>query len=172
MLKIYYSYIKKEKSHELLKYVTQKYHGYPAVIEECVFTENGKPYLKDKKYFFNISHTEGMVMIAVSDKEVGIDVEKMQGKDRSSVINKCTTEKERSRIKCEGDFLCLWTKKESYIKYFGGNVLTDVNKITFEEIKPVWQGEESPLNTTTCRLDEYIYSVTSEYEDFDLILVM
>lgn len=37
----------------------------------------GKPYIDGyKEWQFNISHTSGMIAIAVSDKPVGIDIEK------------------------------------------------------------------------------------------------
>ena len=38
-------------------------------------TSNGKPYLiGEERMYFNLSHSEGMVMCAIADKEVGCDV--------------------------------------------------------------------------------------------------
>lgn len=40
--------------------------------------ENGKPYIPDCPIHFNISHCENMLVLAFSDEEIGIDVEKIR----------------------------------------------------------------------------------------------
>ena len=40
--------------------------------------DNGKPYIKDCPIHFNISHCENMLVLAFSDKEIGIDIEKIK----------------------------------------------------------------------------------------------
>ena len=44
--------------------------------------EYGKPYVRDhEEWQFNISHTDGLIVIAVADCPIGIDVEKIREPD-------------------------------------------------------------------------------------------
>lgn len=40
--------------------------------------KNGKPYIENCKIHFNISHCENMLVLAFSDEEIGIDVERIR----------------------------------------------------------------------------------------------
>ena len=89
-------------------------------------TSNGKPYLVgEESLHFNLSHSEGMVMCAIAEKEVGCDVEKKALLDRG-LAEYVMTEYELDRIYgLEKDteqqemFFRLWTLKESYMKATG-----------------------------------------------------
>ena len=89
-------------------------------------TSNGKPYLAgEESLYFNLSHSEEMVMCAISEKEVGCDVEKKAVLDRR-IAEYVMTEFELERIyDLERDveqqemFFRLWTLKESYMKATG-----------------------------------------------------
>lgn len=89
-------------------------------------TSNGKPYLAgEERLYFNLSHSEGMVMCAIAEKEVGCDVEKKTVLDRR-LAEYVMTEYELNRIyDLEKDseqqemFFRLWTLKESYMKATG-----------------------------------------------------
>lgn len=97
-------------------------------IREPAFevTATGKPYLAgEERLYFNLSHSEGMVMCAISDKEVGCDVEKQAALDRSLAeyvmqdhelewIYGSSREQEQQHR-----FFRLWTLKESYMKATG-----------------------------------------------------
>lgn len=173
MLDIYYSYIKKEKSNDLIKHIFKKYYDFDFNPNDVKLGKNGKPYLKSGKFFYNLTHTDGLVMLAVSDKEVGIDAEKFREDDFSKVVEKYTSQGEKERILTNKDFLCLWTKKESFVKYLGGNVITDAKAVTFEQNYPVFKGEKQTVHTFSIGLNEHVFSVTSpykEYDDFILIL--
>lgn len=89
-------------------------------------TPNGKPYLVgEDDLYFNLSHSEDMVMCAISEKEVGCDVEKKAELDYS-VAKYVMTEYELDRIYGQKNyteqqemFYRLWTLKESYMKATG-----------------------------------------------------
>ena len=89
-------------------------------------TSNGKPYLAgEERLYFNLSHSEEMVMCAIAEKEVGCDVEKKTVLDRR-LAEYVMTEYELNRIyDLEKDseqqemFFRLWTLKESYMKATG-----------------------------------------------------
>lgn len=89
-------------------------------------TSNGKPYLVgEESLHFNLSHSEGMVMCAIAEKEVGCDVEKKAVLNRR-LAEYVMTEYELDQIyglerdmKQQEMFFRLWTLKESYMKATG-----------------------------------------------------
>ena len=105
---------------------------------------NGKPYLDGvSDLFFNISHSEGMVMCAISDKEVGCDIEALRDFDieiakrffcdeeYEQILN-CKTKNEQNDM-----FLRLWTLKESFLKATGLGLSLPLNsfKVSFGDRK-------------------------------------
>ena len=99
--------------------------------------EHGKPYAKDLAVEFNISHSGDMVVCAVDDKPVGIDIEQIRPIDLTVAKRICTDE-ELLYLFChnptEQDFTYttdkeiltrffeLWTAKEAYGKCIGEGV--------------------------------------------------
>ena len=57
----------------ILKYMLRRYYG--VTDFEVAVGENGKPYIKNSNLYFNLSHSEKMVMCAVSSAETGCDVQ-------------------------------------------------------------------------------------------------
>ena len=56
------------------------------------YGENGKPYLAGRSLFFNLSHSENTVICAVSEREIGVDAEKV-GKGEISVRQNVSPQK-------------------------------------------------------------------------------
>lgn len=88
--------------------------------------ENGKPYLKNYNIFFNISHSFDYVITTISDKEIGIDIEKIR-KTPLNIINQFATEKEKEYIlssnnNIEERIFKIYTLKEAYFKMLGTNL--------------------------------------------------
>ena len=74
---------------------------------------------------FNLSHSGKYAVLAMSDKPVGVDVERGR-KNRLSVAERCFHEREYADImSAKGDrekeqkFLEYWTMKEAYVKWTG-----------------------------------------------------
>ena len=83
---------------------------------------SGKPFLRElPDVHFNISHTKGLVVCAVSQVPVGIDAERIKTYPKS-VLRKMT-EKERLYIEESNSpdeaFMRVWTMKEAMIKLTG-----------------------------------------------------
>lgn len=55
---------------------------------DLVYGEHGKPYLKDGSVFFSLSHDEDASVLAVSDVEVGVDIERAGKKVNWGVVKK------------------------------------------------------------------------------------
>lgn len=98
---------------------------------DIVFNEHGKPYLKDNKLYFNISHDRNMTVLVTSNKEIGVDLEYLTYKP--SVVNKYFTPREQEIIKNsknkEYDFTKIWVMKESYVKMLGIGILYGLEKV-------------------------------------------
>ena len=95
------------------------------IKSDIEISKYGKPYFKDEKIFFNISHSGTYVVAAVSDNEVGIDIQKIlpdkhRVAQRNFLDSECEyiergqTENDRRQRFCE-----IWTVKEAYLKKIG-----------------------------------------------------
>lgn len=96
---------------------------------------NGKPYLEDYPFYFNLSHSGNYVVCAVSPREVGVDIqeyrqvdmERLSGRffseEEQSVLKSCTNGKEQCKL-----FYRLWTRKEAYGKLTGEGIAAVIDK--------------------------------------------
>lgn len=89
-------------------------------MREIKINRNGKPYLEDCPYHFNLSHSDGLLLLAVGDTPVGADIEKIT-RIRPKVMGTYFSQSEQDRVAKEGvdSFFAIWTQKESYVKYTG-----------------------------------------------------
>ncbi len=95
-------------------------------------TEKGKPYAKGLGVHFSISHSGDMAVCAVSDKEIGIDIEKIREiNPRTAEKFACETEKEYINSHKNG-FFEIWTLKEAFFKCIGTGLGADIKNVYFE----------------------------------------
>lgn len=103
-------------------------------ILEISEDENGKPYIENCKIHFNISHCENMLACAFSEKEIGIDIEKIRPIPLN-ILKRFYSEKEQKYVlghaptqedfkKCENEevlerFYRIFTLKEAICKKSG-----------------------------------------------------
>lgn len=110
-------------------------------------TKYGKPYIKDvENFYFNISHSGNYVVIGVSEKEIGIDIEK-KGRVDYRIAERFFSKKEVQAIfSCSGEqekidtFYQIWTLKESYVKVLGKGLRIPLSSFEFDisdEIKVI-----------------------------------
>ena len=91
-----------------------------------------KPYIKNKSGVkFNISHTDGFVVIGFSKKEFGIDIEKVNdGFAFEDILENCFTSREIKNIGSNTSmFYRYWTAKEAYLKYEGYGLMRNPKEI-------------------------------------------
>ncbi len=129
MIYLYYT-PKKEESQTLLQRALN-FHG--ASDFEIIKNENGKPYLKDIPLFFSVSHTEDLTAVAISEEELGLDVEKLTREVKFPLILKRYSLSEQKRILTGEDFIRNWTAKESFIKKRGEKLSTHLFKLEENE---------------------------------------
>lgn len=96
---------------------------------ELSYTDKGKPYIDNSNFYFNISHCNEFAVCAISDNEIGIDIEMI--KDKIKKLQPKITDDS----KADSDNLTqLWTLKESFVKYLGIGIIMDLKKIKVKKI--------------------------------------
>lgn len=79
----------------------------------------GKPYLKNGNAYFSIAHSNNLVILAVSDTEIGADIQGISPV-RTAVMRRCFTNDEQDYIGTDATrFTQMWVQKEAYAKYTG-----------------------------------------------------
>jgi len=126
-------------------------------IEEAVefrYNENSKPFLKDYPHIhFNLSHCKKAAACAVSDVEIGVDVQDVRPVT-DKVAKRVLTEDEYGNFKeapNPDDFFCeIWSVKECFLKRSGQGIREDLRKISADSI----------IDKTQYRGDGYFCCVT------------
>lgn len=94
--------------------------------------KNNKPYVESTLGLkFNISHTEGLVLLAFFKREVGVDVEKINYKfELKDILENCFTKDEIINIDNNIiSFYRYWTAKEAYLKCNGIGLIRNLKEI-------------------------------------------
>ena len=130
--------------------------------EPILFTKMGKPYYENGP-FFNISHSGNYIVMAVSNKEVGVDIEENIAKDMSPLL-RIFNEAEAKVIKEHSDFYYLWCAKESLIKCTGStiNKIKEVPSLPLNGLK-TYKGKDYQCQVFI--YEKHIVSITREGND-------
>ncbi|EFK93434.1 4'-phosphopantetheinyl transferase family protein [Finegoldia magna ACS-171-V-Col3] len=94
--------------------------------------KNNKPYVESTLGLkFNISHTEGLVLLAFFKREVGVDIEKINYKfEFKDILENCFTKDEITNIDNNIiSFYRYWTAKEAYLKCDGIGLIRNLKEI-------------------------------------------
>lgn len=162
----YFSLMNKEKQQKVLAYKNKKdqmltvagemlarrmISKYCNVVPEDIYFETGcygKPNAKHLNVKFNISHSEEVVVCAISDKPVGIDVEMIRPIGTNILRKLCTDidlkyilGSDRVSINIPNNFddqqlhrfYEVWTAKEAYFKCIGTGI-KNLKSISMDEL--------------------------------------
>ncbi len=164
-------YLNKEKYKssiigEILLYKLLKKENIKYEKQQFTINEYEKPYINNKQLFFNISHSHDYVITIISNKEIGIDIEKIR-KTNLNTIDIFATQKEKEYIlSSENDIykrlFQIYTLKEAYFKMLGKD-LSRIKEVEFTI-------DNNNNNNITCsdkkinayssdRIDNYIFSI-------------
>ena len=139
-------------------------------LEFC-YDENGKPYINGQDVCFNISHTNGVVVLAVSSQDVGVDVEKIYPRKRMLAIAErffssdeyYTLERSHNLAK---DFFTLWTLKESQVKKSGLGIAKGLHLATFyKNSQELWSSDNNQEKFHTIYINDFVISICSNLDD-------
>ncbi len=94
-------------------------------------SEKGKPHAVGLDVHFNVSHSSDIVVCAVSDKEIGIDIEKIRPVNpRSAERFACPDERDYISSHKNG-FFEIWTLKEAFFKCTGAGLGSGIKSVSF-----------------------------------------
>ena len=105
----------KRSAYSLLCSAVKEKYGVDLDIKRLTKTENGKPQYPG--FCFSLSHSKELCAVALSDEDIGIDIEEEISKERKSRITKRILHENESP---DADVTELWTKKEAIFKLTGG----------------------------------------------------
>lgn len=94
------------------------------------YNEHGKPFLQNYPgLFFSMSHCRQGIAVAVSDSNIGIDIEAVDRRVDEKLIRYACSTGECADIFSQPDpaqtFMEYWTKKEALFKYIGTGINTE-----------------------------------------------
>ena len=101
---------------------------------EIIRSDGEKPRFDTDEAYFNLSHTDGVVMLGISHAPIGVDIEKIRDIDfkKFDFIDAANIE----------EFFEKWTERESYLKFTGEGLSAfrrESPKDTHFEHFPVWK---------------------------------
>ena len=129
----------------LIKYAIE-HNGYSYKDCEILHTDMGKPryFHGGKELFLNSSHSGGAVLVAMSDRMIGCDVEQVARRngDELKIAKRFFHEREYEHlvsVKEQGEeilkkeFVKYWTLKESFVKCIGDGLRIPLNRFCITE---------------------------------------
>ena len=121
-------------AYAMLQEVLLRHAGLPE-LPEIARTEMGKPFFPaHPEIRFSISHTKGLAVCLLSDKECGVDTERRRPL-REKVAARVFSPEEQAALAASDDpdmlFTRLWTLKEAYVKAIGIGVSYPLREVTF-----------------------------------------
>lgn len=141
-----------------------------------VKAKHGKPYIQMQTgIFYNLSHSGNYMVCALSDREVGIDIQQM-GTYKFQIAERFFHQNEiQTFVQCDPKeranlFYRYWAAKESFLKYTGTGLSVSLSdfEIRFEEkqIQIFKPDLEKKIYLQDCIIDpDYKCMVCSEYAD-------
>lgn len=136
--------------------------------------EFGKPYVSGvgQNIFFNLSHSGDYIVCAFSDKETGVDIERMR-EAKWLVARRFFHPQEIRKLEvaekdgCDGLFFMYWSVKESFLKYTGSGLSCPLASFEVlnggQEIRISQDHRILPVYVNECAIDpQYKCFVCSE----------
>lgn len=149
-------------SHQILLYALKIEYGV-SVLPKIATGKLGKPYFENRICCFNISHCDTGIVVAVSDKEIGVDIQNSVSFIKE-VKNQFLCKREEAFVmkkkESPDEILKIWTLKEAYGKCRGVGLLYPFKEKDFSDIldyKGICEFEK--FYVTTIINNEYILSV-------------
>ena len=126
----------------LLIHARRRFDPSITIPPEIRTKEGGKPYFPRLPLYFSLSHSGGLAGCALSDREIGLDLQVLCPV-REAVLRRSFSQEERNRVEAATDpaweFTRLWARKESRVKALGTGISTPLNRVSvLEEDYSCW----------------------------------
>lgn len=135
------------------------------------YGDHGKPFLKSKQFQYNISNSYDLVILAVSDQEVGVDIEKLRPFTYKRITS-AFTDNELNYLSnldesVEGnETLKLWTIKEAALKLVGTGLSGKVKSVDIDvDTKKSAKRLDRKIKLTDIEVADGYVGTLATYED-------
>lgn len=145
-------YISKDKD---IRYDVLKEYGISK--NDILINEYGKPYT-NKGIYFSISHSKNYFVIAVSDTDIGIDIELKRDLDYKEISKRIF----KNEINDLDTFFKTWVKYEAYTKFIGKSIFSSDAELN--NLKDVAVERIDIIDNL------FMYVVTKEHTEIEVIL--
>lgn len=156
----------------LAKYAVSKETRPPLKDINIKHTDKGMPYIEGFPLFLSITHSHGLIAVAVSSSAVGLDAEKIRDFSEG-VARRMFTDRELDYIYNSADknkrFFHIWTLKESYVKAIGTGISFPMKNLEFiiEDNKISFNLDNHSEFEIIESIDGYILSVCRKLNERD-----
>jgi len=132
------------------------------------YGEHGKPFLEQGP-FFSVSHSRQFSVLAVSENEIGIDIE-MHQNPGERLLDRCFTEDEAAFAKLSTEnFLKIWTAKEAVLKLLGTGFSFSPKKFSVLPLDDPHEINGRKISFFCGKIDEAPFTAAFyEKEDFEI----
>lgn len=138
-----------------INYNSKQFYSFP----EIQVNEQGKPSFTNLNIDFNISHSNNYLVVGISNKAIGVDLELINNK-HLKVAKKLFNENDYIKYKNDiNEIIKVWTIKEAYIKLFGSTMLISLKNIVIN--KNVISGPYGKAYFKTIKYNNYYLTVAS-----------
>jgi len=158
MIALYLAVCTKESEHDTGRRLAV-YAAKDAFGIDCRLTHDscGKPYFEASPIHVSISHSDGMCLAVVSDREIGADIERIRLWDADKtkrIASRFFAPDEAAAVHAApARFYEIWTAKESFIKYTGEG---------FSRPLPSFSVLDNALTFTHIKYGDYAVAVCAE----------
>jgi 4'-phosphopantetheinyl transferase len=127
-------------AHGALRSILSRYTGVPPAALLLATTPTGKPFVPDGRVAFNLSHSDGVAICAVTaEGEIGADVERVRAIDDADVlVEQYFAADEQRQYRSLGPrervtaFYSIWTRKEAFVKATGAGLGRELQSFEVE----------------------------------------
>jgi phosphopantetheinyl transferase len=152
----------------ILRLILSKRQGVAPLDLNILRGANGKPYLPGNPVYFNLSHSNGILCIAVcKNRPIGVDIEKIYIREKNVIhrmANKIFSAKELEILRDKDNlssqtnyFIKKFTIKEAFSKMFGKGFCMNFREIDTAS-DGFWQQNNSGYFSSRY-LEEYCFSI-------------
>lgn len=139
--------------------------GFPLEVQA---DRNGKPYLADGSFCFNLSHSSHYAACAISDHPIGLDIQ-ILSPCREEVVRRFLAPGEQNEAlnaeKPNEAFTSLWCRKESFLKAIGLGLRLELNAFDLSGSEPMLDYKGVAYAIREYRVDDLFFCVCAPVDD-------
>ena len=135
-------------------------------IGDYHLNEYGKPISNNK--YFNISHSDGYIALAIDQVPVGIDIENIRNAEED-LRNYISNDEEKKYIHDDESFFEVWTNKEALVKANGNGINQKINTIQSLPLNAIRTYDNKTYFNKTIKYQNLVITVSrASSDDFNI----